>query len=212
MLAHQSQHRAAFQKLLIGVAAALILSAGSKATEIVSGEPRIVKIRFAGIDAPETDQVCLDANGKHWACGIAAREPLAAYSASRQWECDIRGNDKYWKNGGWVWPPPVRGFRSDRRCCRYVRSLAASRNLANRRAALDQRGDQGSQFQSVRKYGPEYGPPKSQLPETLNDKGFFGLYGGESGIRTHGTAVLRLAPWPVLNRPLKLVEMVRRME
>jgi endonuclease YncB( thermonuclease family) len=110
MLAHQSQHRAAFQKLLIGVAAALILTAGSKATEIVSGEARIldgdtveinhVKIRFAGIDAPETDQVCLDANGKHWACGIAARDALVAYSASRPWECDVSGNDKYGRSLG----------------------------------------------------------------------------------------------------------------
>jgi hypothetical protein len=43
------------------------------------GVPRIVdgdtlaigsmKFRLDGIDAPETDQVCLNANGIHWTCG-----------------------------------------------------------------------------------------------------------------------------------------------
>ena len=39
------------------------------------------KIRLGGIDAPETDQVCLDADGKTWDCGIEARnssEPMPA--------------------------------------------------------------------------------------------------------------------------------------
>jgi len=65
----------------ISLAAALagfIGASAGRATEI-SGIPRIVdgdtvqigstKIRFAGIDAPETDQVCLDAKGERWACG-----------------------------------------------------------------------------------------------------------------------------------------------
>jgi endonuclease YncB( thermonuclease family) len=53
----------------------------------LSGVPRIVdgdtlaigstKIRLEGIDAPETDQVCLNANGVYWACGIDARDQLA---------------------------------------------------------------------------------------------------------------------------------------
>jgi hypothetical protein len=48
----------------------------------IRGIPRIVdgdtvqvgtaKIRLQGIDAPETDQLCLDRNGKRWTCGIEA--------------------------------------------------------------------------------------------------------------------------------------------
>lgn len=57
----------------------------------LSGMPRIVdgdtlaigatKVRLEGIDAPETDQVCLNASGVHWACGIDARDQLAAHIA-----------------------------------------------------------------------------------------------------------------------------------
>jgi endonuclease YncB( thermonuclease family) len=32
------------------------------------------KIRLSGIDAPETDQLCLDAKGEGWACGLASRD------------------------------------------------------------------------------------------------------------------------------------------
>jgi hypothetical protein len=52
----------------------------------ISGVPRIVdgdtvqidatKIRLSGIDAPETDQVCLDPAGAKWACGVTARDEL----------------------------------------------------------------------------------------------------------------------------------------
>ena len=46
----------------------------------LTGVPRIVdgdtlaigseKVRLQGIDAPETDQFCLNANGVRWTCGI----------------------------------------------------------------------------------------------------------------------------------------------
>src|SRR3984893_12417113 len=96
-----------------GVIVAIIwaLSASpAPAAEIISGEPRIVdgdtvqicqtKIRFAGIDAPETDQVCLDAKGAKWACGIAARDELIRFSAGRPWDCDLTGTDKYGRSLG----------------------------------------------------------------------------------------------------------------
>ena len=45
----------------------------------ISGVPRVadgdtlvvrdIKIRLEGIDAPETDQICLDRNAKKWRCG-----------------------------------------------------------------------------------------------------------------------------------------------
>jgi endonuclease YncB( thermonuclease family) len=39
------------------------------------------RIRLVGIDAPETDQKCLDRTGKLWLCGIAARDAMAAVVA-----------------------------------------------------------------------------------------------------------------------------------
>lgn len=71
----------------------------------LSGVPRIVdgdtlaigatKIRLEGIDAPETDQVCLNAHGVHWTCGIDARDQLAAHIAGRVIECSSHGIDAY---------------------------------------------------------------------------------------------------------------------
>jgi endonuclease YncB( thermonuclease family) len=71
----------------------------------LSGAPRIVdgdtlaigatKVRLEGIDAPETDQVCLNANGVHWACGIDARDRLAAHIAGRDIECSSHGVDAF---------------------------------------------------------------------------------------------------------------------
>jgi endonuclease YncB( thermonuclease family) len=88
----------------LAAGAAFFLSSSGFAAE-VSGQPRIVdgdtvqigqtKIRFAGIDAPETDQVCLDGRGQRWACGVTARDELVRYSAGREWECDLTGTDRY---------------------------------------------------------------------------------------------------------------------
>lgn len=71
----------------------------------LSGVPRIVdgdtlaiastKVRLEGIDAPETDQVCLNANGAHWACGIDARDKLAAHIAGKKITCSSHGIDAY---------------------------------------------------------------------------------------------------------------------
>ena len=69
------------------------------------GVPRIVdgdtlaigstKIRLEAIDAPETDQVCLNANGAQWTCGIDARDQLAAHVAGREIRCSSNGFDAY---------------------------------------------------------------------------------------------------------------------
>jgi endonuclease YncB( thermonuclease family) len=90
---------------IIAIVAGLLLGSVALGAEVISGEPRIVdgdtvqigttKIRFAGIDAPETDQVCLNAKGERWACGVAARDALIRYSSGRPWECDLVGADRY---------------------------------------------------------------------------------------------------------------------
>ena len=71
----------------------------------LSGVPRIVdgdtlaigatKVRLQGIDAPETDQVCLHANGVRWTCGIDARDQLAAHIEGREINCTSSGTDAY---------------------------------------------------------------------------------------------------------------------
>lgn len=71
----------------------------------LSGVPRIVdgdtlaiastKVRLEGIDAPETDQVCLNASGARWACGIDARDQLSAQVAGREINCTSSATDAY---------------------------------------------------------------------------------------------------------------------
>jgi endonuclease YncB( thermonuclease family) len=90
---------------IVATSCAVVLASSACFATEISGVPRIVdgdtvqigqtKIRFAGIDAPETDQVCLDARGQRWACGITARDELIRYSAGRLWECDLTVADKY---------------------------------------------------------------------------------------------------------------------
>ena len=80
---------------------AAALAADAPAAEMISGVPRIVdgdtlivgdvKIRLEGIDAPETDQVCLDQHAAEWKCGIEARDHLADHVASRPIDCTPKG-------------------------------------------------------------------------------------------------------------------------
>jgi endonuclease YncB( thermonuclease family) len=49
--------------------------------------------RLDGIDAPQTDQTCLDAKGAAWTCGIAARDALREHVGKRAVRCTDRGRD-----------------------------------------------------------------------------------------------------------------------
>ena len=51
------------------------------------------KFRLDGIDAPEVDQNCLDAEGALYACGLKATQELKAYIAGRPIQCSDRGPD-----------------------------------------------------------------------------------------------------------------------
>lgn len=87
------------------LAGLLCLAGLATHADTILGKPRIVdgdtveiekeKIRLLGLDAPETDQLCLDAKGEKWACGIAARDALAAFSKNRPWSCNVAGKDRY---------------------------------------------------------------------------------------------------------------------
>ena len=48
-----------------------------------------VKVRMEGIDAPQTDQLCLDEAGVRWKCGVTAREQLKALAGNKSWKCYV---------------------------------------------------------------------------------------------------------------------------
>lgn len=54
-----------------------------------------MRIRLLGIDAPETDQICLDEKCGRWTCGIEARDRLAQYVDSRKITCVGDNKDRY---------------------------------------------------------------------------------------------------------------------
>lgn len=65
---------------------------------VVDGDTLVIgatKVRLQGVDAPETDQVCLNGNGGRWTCGIEARDRLAAHVAGREIVCASQGVDGY---------------------------------------------------------------------------------------------------------------------
>jgi endonuclease YncB( thermonuclease family) len=96
------------QAVVLSVSTLILLAALSPkapAADMISGVPRIVdgdtltigdiKIRLEGIDAPETDQVCLDQQSAEWKCGIEARDHLADHVANRSIDCAPKGADAY---------------------------------------------------------------------------------------------------------------------
>lgn len=75
----------------------------AQAAEAISGTARVsdgdtividgIRVRFDGIDAPETDQPCLEENGGSYHCGIEARQALEALIGGRMVRCDDLGQD-----------------------------------------------------------------------------------------------------------------------
>jgi endonuclease YncB( thermonuclease family) len=64
-------------------------------TIVIGGET----IRLQGVDAPETDQICLDSRGAVWNCGIDARDRLIQHIGSRETSCVTNGKDAF---GRWL--------------------------------------------------------------------------------------------------------------
>src|SRR6478735_707722 len=62
-------------------------------TLILSGIP----YRLDGIDAPETDQVCLNEKRNVWACGLEARDQLSKFVRKRDVRCDSKGFDTVYR-------------------------------------------------------------------------------------------------------------------
>jgi endonuclease YncB( thermonuclease family) len=88
----------------IPIALCLLFAIPATAADL-TGVPRIVdgdtvqidatKVRLSGIDAPETDHLCLDSRGEKWACGISARDELIKRAGDRPWTCHSTGTDRY---------------------------------------------------------------------------------------------------------------------
>src|SRR5690349_19106688 len=91
--------------IAIVLAIGIFGSSSVPAAERLSGSASVIdgdtitlgpqRVRLEGIDAPETDQVCLDANGKPWTCGISSRDFLFSHLAGRVVSCEARGEDRY---------------------------------------------------------------------------------------------------------------------
>src|SRR5689334_1063762 len=70
-------------------------------TEVTDGDTMLVKdtvYRLDGIDAPQTDQVCLDDNGNAWACGIGVRDQLRTFIGKRDVQCVGKKSDPDYRN------------------------------------------------------------------------------------------------------------------
>lgn len=78
---------------------------GGTLTPSLTGPVRVVdgdtirlgehRIRLHGIDAPESDQACLDPQGAPWACGDAATERLVELIGDDPVHCTQRDIDRY---------------------------------------------------------------------------------------------------------------------
>jgi endonuclease YncB( thermonuclease family) len=90
---------------LLQIAPMMCALQGVAVAEEIRGIPRVVdgdtvqigatKIRLQGVDAPETDQLCLDRDGKPWTCGIEARDRLVQRASGKVWTCRTSSIDRY---------------------------------------------------------------------------------------------------------------------
>ena len=80
------------------------------AAEFFSGVARVIdgdtihvgdiRVRLEGIDAPESNQLCKNASGQDWSCGVAATHAMHALAHAREVVCRNHGLDKYGRTLG----------------------------------------------------------------------------------------------------------------
>jgi endonuclease YncB( thermonuclease family) len=88
----------------IALALALMLPPSLAFAADITGVPKIregdsiaigaTRIRLGGIDAPSTDQLCLNTKGERWTCGVAARDELIKHVGTKSWTCHTRTTDR----------------------------------------------------------------------------------------------------------------------
>jgi endonuclease YncB( thermonuclease family) len=81
-----------FFSLTPGWAAEATITDGD--TLVLNGIP----YRLDGVDAPETDQLCVDKAGTIWTCGIEARDQLSTFVNNRDVRCDGLKYDTVYRN------------------------------------------------------------------------------------------------------------------
>jgi endonuclease YncB( thermonuclease family) len=90
------------KKLLFAIPIVLLPAIAGAAD--ITGVPKIrdgdqlqigsTRIRLGGIDAPSSDQLCLNNKGERWTCGIAARDELIRHVGNKSWTCHVRQTDR----------------------------------------------------------------------------------------------------------------------
>jgi endonuclease YncB( thermonuclease family) len=85
---------AVFFCIVIGPSWAEEATITNGATVMLSGIP----YRLDGIDAPQTDQICLDEKRNAWACGLEARDQLRKFVGKRDVRCDKKGHGTVYRN------------------------------------------------------------------------------------------------------------------
>jgi len=101
-----AQRSAGWWRAALGAGAlACVLAGPSPAAEPLRGPARVLdgdtlelghlRIRLHGVDAPELDQTCGDAQGADWPCGQVARDRLAALIEGVEIGCRARERDSY---------------------------------------------------------------------------------------------------------------------
>ena len=90
-------------RTLLTAVLVLLLPAIAHAADI-TGVPKIrdgdqiqignSRIRLGGIDAPSSDQLCLNTKGERWTCGMAARDELIKHVENKPWACHVKRTDR----------------------------------------------------------------------------------------------------------------------
>ncbi len=105
------------------------VAAGAAAPQVQVKDGNTIRIgetvfSLYGIDAPEFDQMCVDDHAEPWACGVAARDELAALIGGKPLRCDDKGAD-----------PLARGRRLAQ-CVVEGDAVSLNRQMAQRGFAL----------------------------------------------------------------------------
>ncbi len=92
------------KRIFFAAALTVLASPNAAYAADVSGVPSIrtgdqitigaTRIRMAGMDAPALEQLCLDARGAHWKCGVTARDELVKHAGKKPWLCHVTQVDR----------------------------------------------------------------------------------------------------------------------
>jgi endonuclease YncB( thermonuclease family) len=90
--------RAALTVTFVVAASSIAFSANVTVTDADTLVLDGVIYRLQGIVAPETDQICLRADGSVWSCGIEARDKVRDFLGTGAVKCEATGFDTKYRN------------------------------------------------------------------------------------------------------------------